>query len=297
MGIWEYFICIWDQLIRDSLVLSISDTMWDAVCLGKRSLWEREREKKLWCWTALAIGKSSMWHMDNDKDAHQAAGHLSQLVNWPRTWKAWKIGNTVWITVFIKSLNCTTCMALPIILLLYAWKEATMHVSEMPLTPHICRTKMILTDAKLTLGQPSMWWACKTKWSYQLQLVCHDGPNNAAWLCRNGLFCCVAYLCVVIQTYSSQKDLGYCLLKKRQLPMCDPKESKPMKRNNWPLSLLYGKGNVTAETDCHPLVSISNNPLLRGPNWLQNHCLKVLYKQAWEADYALKQTKHLKTFG
>lgn len=105
---------------------------------------------------------------------------------------------------------------------------------------------------------------------------------------------------VTIQSDSSQTGLGCCLLQEGQ-PVAFASRALSQTEQNYAqiekecLSIvfacqrfhyyLYGRGDVTAETDHRPLVSIFSKPLLSAPKrlqsmllTLQNYCLNVVYK-------------------
>ena len=105
---------------------------------------------------------------------------------------------------------------------------------------------------------------------------------------------------VTIQSDSSQTGLGCCLLQGGQ-PVAFASRALNQTEQNYAqiekecLSIvfacqrfhyyLYGRGDVTAETDHRPLVSIFSKPLLSAPKrlqsmllTLQNYCLTVVYK-------------------
>ncbi len=107
---------------------------------------------------------------------------------------------------------------------------------------------------------------------------------------------------VTIQSDSSQTGLGCCLLQEGQ-PVAFASRALSQTEQNYAqiekecLSIvfacqrfhyyLYGRGDVTAETDHRPLVSIFVKPLLSAPKrlqsmllTLQNYCLKWCTSQA-----------------
>ena len=105
---------------------------------------------------------------------------------------------------------------------------------------------------------------------------------------------------VTIQSDASQAGLGCCLFQEGQ-PVAFASRALTQTEQNYAqiekecLSIvfacqrfhyyLYGRGDVTAETDHRPLVSIFRKPLLSAPKrlqsmllTLQNYCLAVVYK-------------------
>lgn len=120
---------------------------------------------------------------------------------------------------------------------------------------------------------------------------------------------------VTIQSDASQKGLGCCLLQEPQSFGFASRALTQTEQNYAQIEkeclsivfacrrfhyYLYGRGEITAETDHKPLISIFNKPLLSAPKQLQsmlltlqNYSLKVVYKPGPEPQlHQREQTQH-----